>query len=146
MNKELIQQLIIEINIMANKEIKIMEVCGTHTQMISKLGIRSVLSPKIKLLSGPGCPVCVTHEKYIDTAIEMLNKYDVTIATFGDLLRVKGSKSCLIDEKSKGKNVKIIHSPLNLIEMAENNKERKIIFLGVGFETTNHCLIYKNCF
>ncbi len=136
MDKRLIQNLIKEINIMADKEIKIMEVCGTHTQMIAKLGIRSVLSPKIKLLSGPGCPVCVTDEKYIDTAIEMLNNYDVTIATFGDLLRVKGTKNCLIDEKSKGKNVRIIHSPLDLIEMAEVNKDKKIIFLGVGFETT----------
>jgi len=136
MEKKIIQQLIKEINSMATQEIKIMEVCGTHTQMISKLGIRSVLSSKIKLLSGPGCPVCVTDEKYIDTAIEMLNQYDVTIATFGDLLKVKGTKNCLLDEKSKGKNVRVIHSPLDLIEMAEDNKNRKIIFLGVGFETT----------
>lgn len=136
MNKELIQHLIKEINIMASKEIKIMEVCGTHTQIISKLGIRSVLSPNIKLLSGPGCPVCVTHERYIDTAIEMLSKYDVVIATFGDLLRLKGTKNCLLDEKSKGKNIIIVHSPLDLIKMAEDNKKRKIIFLGVGFETT----------
>lgn len=136
MNKELIQHLIKEINIMASKEIRIMEVCGTHTQMISKLGIRSVLSHNIKLLSGPGCPVCVTDERYIDTAIEMLNNYDVTIATFGDLLRVKGTKNCLLDEKSKGKNVKVIYSPLDIIKIAEDNKERKIIFLGVGFETT----------
>lgn len=136
MDKKLIQHIIKEINIMAEKEIKIMEVCGTHTQMISKLGIRSVLSPKIKLLSGPGCPVCVTDEKYIDTAIQMLNNYDVTIATFGDLLRVKGTKDCLLDQKSKGKNVILIHSPLDLIEMAETNKDEKIIFLGVGFETT----------
>lgn len=136
MNKELIQHLIKEINIMASKEIKIMEVCGTHTQIISKLGIRSVLSPNIKLLSGPGCPVCVTDEKYIDTAIEMLSKYDVVIATFGDLLRLKGTKNCLLDEKSKGKNIIIVHSPLDLIKMAEDNKKRKIIFLGVGFETT----------
>lgn len=136
MNKELIQHLIKEINIMASKEIKIMEVCGTHTQIISKLGIRSVLSPNIKLLSGLGAPVCVTDEKYIDTAIEMLSKYDVVIATFGDLLRLKGTKNCLLDEKSKGKNIIIVHSPLDLIKMAEDNKKRKIIFLGVGFETT----------
>lgn len=136
MNRELIKHLINEINIMANEEINIMEVCGTHTQMISKLGIRTVLSSKIKLMSGPGCPVCVTDEKYIDTAIEMLNNYDVTIASFGDLIRVKGTRNCLLDEKSKGRNVKIINSPLDLIEMAEVDKERKIIFLGVGFETT----------
>lgn len=136
MHKNLIQDLIKEINTMANKEIKIMEVCGTHTQMISKLGIRSVLSPNIKLLSGPGCPVCVTDEKYIDTAIEILNNEDITIATFGDLLRVNGTKSCLMDEKSKGRDVRIVHSPLDLIQMAEVDKARKIIFLGVGFETT----------
>lgn len=136
MDKRLIQRLIKEINTMVNEEIKIMEVCGTHTQIISKLGIPSILSPKIKLLSGPGCPVCVTEESYIDTAIEMLNKYNVTIATFGDLLRVKGTHGCLLDEKSKGKDVRVIHSPLDLIQMAEDHKESKIIFLGVGFETT----------
>ncbi|WP_113921231.1 hydrogenase formation protein HypD [Alkalibaculum bacchi] len=136
MSRVLIKRLIEEINTMTHKEMKIMEVCGTHTQMISKLGIRSVLSPKIKLLSGPGCPICVTHEEDIDTAIELLNHNDITIATFGDLLRVKGTKSCLLDEKSKGKDVIIITSPLALIQMAEDNKEKKIVFLGVGFETT----------
>lgn len=136
MNKEIIKHLIEEINFMAKEEINIMEVCGTHTQMISRLGIRSVLSPKIKLLSGPGCPVCVTDETYIDRAIEMLNKYDVTIATFGDLMRVKGTKYSLLDEKSKGKDIRIIHSPLDLIYMAQENKDKKFIFLAVGFETT----------
>lgn len=104
--------------------------------MISKLGIRSLLSPNIKLISGPGCPVCVTEEKYIDTAIEISNNYNVTIATFGDLLRVKGSKNCLLDEKSKGKNVIIVNTPMDLIKIAEDDKKKKIIFLGVGFETT----------
>jgi len=136
MDKNLIQHLINEINSMAHEEIKIMEVCGTHTQMISKLGIRSILSPKIKLLSGPGCPVCVTDERYIDTAIEMLKIYDVTVATFGDLLRVKGTEGSLLDEKGNGKDVRVILSPLDLIQMAESDKERNIIFLGVGFETT----------
>jgi len=136
MDKNLVKHLINEINFMATKEIKIMEVCGTHTQMISKLGIRSVISSNIKLLSGPGCPVCVTDEIYIDKAIEMLNKYDVTIASFGDLIKVKGTKSNLIDEKAKGKDVRVIYSPLDLIDMAESNKDKNIIFLGVGFETT----------
>lgn len=136
MNNNLVKHLIKEINEMATKEIKIMEVCGTHTQMISKLGIRSVISPNIKLLSGPGCPVCVTDEIYIDKATLMLNKYDVAIASFGDLIRVKGTKSSLSDEKAKGKDVRVIYSPLDLIDMAENNKDKNIIFLGVGFETT----------
>jgi hydrogenase expression/formation protein HypD len=112
-----------------------MEVCGTHTQIISKIGIKSVLSPQIKLLSGPGCPVCVTDEEYIDTAIEILHKYDVAIASFGDLLRVRGTYSSLVDEKSNGKDVRVIYSPLDLIKMAEG-ENKEIIFLGVGFETT----------
>lgn len=136
MNKEFIQNLFKEINQLASKEIKIMEVCGTHTQTISMLGIRTVLSPNIKLLSGPGCPVCVTEEKYIDIAIAILKKYNITIATFGDLLRVRGSESCLLDEKGKGGNIILINSPLDLIKIAEDDIKKEIVFLGVGFETT----------
>ena len=134
-----IKFLINEINNMANKfhqEIKIMEVCGTHTQMISKLGLRSILSKNIKLISGPGCPVCVTGEYYIDTVVEIMNQYDVIVTSFGDLLKVKGTKESLLNEKSKGKDVRIIHSPLDLIELAESEQERNIIFLAVCFETT----------
>lgn len=136
MDKDLLTHLINEVNSMATEEIKIMEVCGTHTQMIAKLGLRTLLSPKIKLLSGPGCPVCVTEEKYIDCVIEILNKYNVTVATFGDLMRVRGGKESLLEEKGKGKDVRIIYSPLDLIEMAEKNRGKQIVFLGVGFETT----------
>lgn len=135
MDKILANRLINEINYMAEKEIKIMEVCGTHTQVISKIGIKSVMTPQIKLLSGPGCPVCVTDEEYIDTAIEILRNYDVAIASFGDLLRVRGTNSSLLDEKSKGKDVRVIYSPLDLIKMAYG-EDKEIVFLGVGFETT----------
>lgn len=135
MDKILLKSLINEINHFVDKEIKIMEVCGTHTQVISKIGIKSVLSPQIKLLSGPGCPVCVTDEEYIDTAIEILHKYDVAIASFGDLLRVRGTYSSLADEKSKGKDVRIIYSPLDLVKLSES-ENKEIVFLGVGFETT----------
>jgi len=136
MDKSLIRDMIKAINLMATEEIKIMEVCGTHTQMISKLGLRSLLSPKIKLLSGPGCPVCVTEESYIDSSIEMLNKYPITITTFGDLMRVRGSNKSLLEEKGEGKDVRVIYSPLDLIQMAETNPNKNIVFLGVGFETT----------
>lgn len=136
MDKHMIRRLIDEINLLATEEIKIMEVCGTHTQMISKLGLRSLLSSNIKLLSGPGCPVCVSEESYIDNAIEILNKYNLSIATFGDMMRVRGTKESLIEEKSKGKDVRIIYSPLDLVDMAEKNKDKNIVFLGVGFETT----------
>jgi len=136
MNKDLLTHLIDEVNSMVTEEIKIMEVCGTHTQMIAKLGLRTLLSSKIKLLSGPGCPVCVTEEKYIDCAIEILNKYNVTVTTFGDLMRVRGSMGSLLEAKGNGKDVRIIYSPLDLIEMAEKNRGKQFIFLGVGFETT----------
>lgn len=136
MNKSLVKDLINEINLMATEEMKIMEVCGTHTQMISKIGLRSLLSPKVKLISGPGCPVCVTDQSYIDGAIEITDKYDVVMTTFGDLMRVRGAERSLLEEKGKGKDVRVIYSPLDLIEMAEKNKEKKVIFLGVGFETT----------
>lgn len=136
MDKGLARYLINEINLMATEEIKIMEVCGTHTQMISKLGLRSLLAPKIKLLSGPGCPVCVTDERYIDRAIEIIKKYDVTIATFGDMIRVGGMEGSLLEAKGKGRDVRIIYSPLDLIKMAEENRDRNIVFLGIGFETT----------
>lgn len=138
MDKKIIKRLIDEINFMASKkkEIKIMEVCGTHTMSIAKSGIKSLLHSNIKLLSGPGCPVCVSEESYIDNAIEILKKNNVIIATFGDMIRVCGTNGNLLDEKSKGKDVKIIYSPLELIDMSEKIKNKKIVFLGVGFETT----------
>jgi hydrogenase expression/formation protein HypD len=139
MDEDLVKCLIKNINKMiegSQKEIKIMEVCGTHTQMISKLGLRNVLSSKIKLLSGPGCPVCVTDELYIDTAIDMLNKYSIVIVTFGDLMKVRGTRKSLMDEKSTGRDIRIIYSPLDLIELAADNKDKNFVFLGVGFETT----------
>lgn len=136
MDKQIVNTLIRDINRMADRDIKIMEVCGTHTQMISKLGLRTLLSPKIKLLSGPGCPVCVTEEGYIDSAIIILRDHSPIMATFGDLMRVKGSEGCLLDEKAKGKDIRVVYSPMDLIESAESNRDRKFVFLGVGFETT----------
>ena len=136
MDKDMMGSLINAINLLATEEIKIMEVCGTHTQMISKLGLRSLLAPKLKLLSGPGCPVCVSDERYIDRVIEMVKKYEVTIATFGDMLRVEGVEGSLLEEKAKGRDVRIIYSPLDLIKIAEENPDKNIVFLAVGFETT----------
>lgn len=138
MDTKVIKRLIDEINIMAKEtdEINIMEVCGTHTHAIAKSGIKSLLPSNIKLLSGPGCPVCVSEESFIDNSIEILNNYNVTIATFGDIAKVSGTEGSLLNEKTKGKDVRIIYSPLELIQMAEHNKERQIVFLAVGFETT----------
>lgn len=114
----------------------IMEICGTHTQSISKLGIRRLFYPKIKLVSGPGCPVCVTSEGFIDAAIKLLDYHNIILTTFGDLMKVKGSSSNLIEEREKGKNIKIVYSPLDALKIAEENENHEIVFIAVGFETT----------
>ncbi|MCY6356237.1 hydrogenase formation protein HypD [Clostridium sp. ZS2-4] len=115
--------------------INIMEVCGTHTHSIAKYGIKSLVSKKINLISGPGCPVCVTHQSYIDAALDLAER-GVIIATFGDLMRVNGKEENLLSEKSKGRDIRIIYSVYDAIDIAVKNKERKVVFLGVGFETT----------
>lgn len=114
----------------------IMEICGTHTQSISKLGIRKLFYPKIRLVSGPGCPVCVTSESFIDAAIDLLDYPNIILTTFGDLMKVKGSNSNLIEEREEGKNIKIVYSPLDALKIAEENKNHEIVFIAVGFETT----------
>ncbi|GMQ55873.1 hydrogenase formation protein HypD [Vallitalea sediminicola] len=134
--KLLIAKMVQEINGSVDKDIVIMEVCGTHTQSIAKYGIWDMLSPNIKLVSGPGCPVCVTDKKYIDMAVSLSQKEDVIIATFGDLMKVTGTISCLSEEKSTGKDIRIIYSPIHSIQLAKEFPNKKVVFLAVGFETT----------
>lgn len=133
MNLEDIKRYLIEYS---GPEIKLMEVCGTHTSSIVKSGIRSLLSAKIKLVSGPGCPVCVTPAKYIDTAIEFAGSKNITILSFGDLLRVPGTKLSLSEAKALGASVDIIYSPEEAIRKALDNSGRNYILAAVGFETT----------
>lgn len=118
------------------EQISLMEVCGTHTHAIFRSGIMSLLSDKIEHLSGPGCPVCVTPNKYIDTAIAYSRLPEVIITTFGDMIKVPGSTSSLEREKASGGKVRIIYSPLENLEIAKKNPNKKVVFLGVGFETT----------
>ncbi|MFA5514770.1 MAG: hydrogenase formation protein HypD [Desulfuromonadales bacterium] len=113
-----------------------MEVCGTHTMAISQQGIRSLLPPAIRLISGPGCPVCVTPVDYVDHAIALARRPGTIIATFGDMVRVPGSSSSLLREKAQGADVRIVYSPLDAVALARRNPERAVVFLGVGFETT----------
>lgn len=117
------------------EEINIMEVCGTHTNLIAKMGIKNVLDRKINLISGPGCPVCVTDEGYIDAAIKLAREGFI-IATFGDLMKVNGSETNLLAEKSKGRDIRVIYSVYDVIKMAELDKEKSFVLLAVGFETT----------
>jgi hydrogenase expression/formation protein HypD len=118
------------------KNMTLMEVCGTHTVAIFKSGIKSILPENVKLISGPGCPVCVTPNEYMDRAIALCRLEDVTLTTFGDMMRVPGSSSSLEKEKSKGKDIKVVYSSLDALKIARENPDKKVIFLGVGFETT----------
>ena len=114
----------------------IMEVCGTHTASISENGIHAMLSPKIKLISGPGCPVCVTVAAYIDRLVELALTPDTTVVTFGDMMRVKGSEKSLRDAMAEGASVKMVYSPFDIIDMAREKSDRQFVFAAVGFETT----------
>lgn len=113
-----------------------MEVCGTHTMAISRYGLRQLIPENINLISGPGCPVCVTPISDIDWIIGIARQYDVSIFTFGDLFRVPGTESSLYNEKSKGKDINICYSPADALDFARNNPGKKVIFIAIGFETT----------
>lgn len=118
------------------EEIRIMEVCGTHTSAISENGIPSMLSPKIKLISGPGCPVCVTVTAVIDRLIELSMEENTCVLTFGDLIRVKGTGKSLADAKAEGAKVQMVYSPMDSIALCKANPDMKYVFAAIGFETT----------
>lgn len=118
------------------QDIRIMEVCGTHTMAVSKSGIRHLLPEEVLLLSGPGCPVCVTPESYIDKAIELLDMEGVMLATFGDMIKVKGTYFSLSDKMAQGSKITVVYSPEDTLAIAANNRDKSIVFLAVGFETT----------
>ena len=119
-------------------DVRLMEVCGTHTMAIAKSGLKSVLPENVKLLSGPGCPVCVTPPEVIDAALELAMRPNVTVATYGDMVRVPGSTrgDSLAKRRALGARVEIVYSPVDAIEIAKNDPDREVVFLGVGFETT----------
>ncbi len=119
------------------RPIRFMEVCGTHTAAISRLGLRDALQEVMILASGPGCPVCVTDYQDIDTAVAVCRTVDnVVVATFGDMIKVPGSYSSLEKEKAGRGNVKIFYAPYLAVEYARNNPDKEVVFLAVGFETT----------
>lgn len=116
--------------------VKLMEVCGTHTMVISSSGIRRAVDPRLKLVSGPGCPVCVTDERDIDRSIGFASFKNVVVITFGDMMRVPGTDGSLAEAKARGAEVRVVYSPLDGLRMAVKEPEREFVFLGVGFETT----------
>ena len=115
-------------------EVKIMEVCGTHTMQIHRFGIHQMLPEGVKLISGPGCPVCVTPNEYIDFAVE-LARAGYTVATFGDMIRVPGSYSSLEKVRAEGGDVRVVYSPMDSYELAKESG-KPVVFLAIGFETT----------
>jgi hydrogenase expression/formation protein HypD len=133
---EIARGLITAIKSRSRKKIRLMEVCGTHTVSIFRNGIRDVLPDTISLLSGPGCPVCVTAQGEIDAFIALAKVKDVIITTFGDLVRVPGTSSSLQEERAAGQDIRMVYSAMDALDVAKANPERQVVFLGVGFETT----------
>jgi hydrogenase expression/formation protein HypD len=117
------------------RQITVMEVCGTHTVSIFRGGIRSILPERLRLLSGPGCPVCVTDQGYIDTVLELADRKDCLIATYGDMIRVPGSDGSLESRASHG-NVRVVLSSEDALQLARENPGKTVVFIAVGFETT----------
>jgi hydrogenase expression/formation protein HypD len=117
-------------------DFSIMEVCGTHTMAISRSGLRPLLAPQVDLVSGPGCPVCVTAAEDIGRAIALAGLEGVLLTTFGDMMRVPGPRGTLSEAASRGASVKVVYSPLEALRIAAEDADRKVVFLGVGFETT----------
>lgn len=117
-------------------KLRIMEVCGTHTHEIFRQGIRRILPENIELISGPGCPVCVTPVGFIDEAVLLALEKGATICTFGDLVRVPGTDSSLAQARAEGGKIQVVYSPLDAVEYAKRNPGEQVVFLSVGFETT----------
>ena len=130
------QSLVHQLQSVSTQPIRMMEVCGTHTMAIFRHGIRALLPETITLLSGPGCPVCVTAQGEIDAFVALARQPDVTVTTFGDLMRVPGSGSSLQRESAEGADVRMVYSPMDAVNLASQLPDREVVFLGVGFETT----------
>ncbi len=119
-----------------NRPVQLMEVCGTHTMAAFRTGLRSLLPATVRLLSGPGCPVCVTPNRFVDTAIELARQPNTMVATFGDMLRVPGTRASLETVRAQGGNVRVVYSALDALVWARAHPSVEVVFLGVGFETT----------
>jgi hydrogenase expression/formation protein HypD len=133
---QLAQGLLDAIRRRSRKSVRLMEICGTHTVAIFRSGLRELLPLHIQLISGPGCPVCVTAVEDIDRSIWLAQQPDIIIATFGDLMRVPGSASSLQMERGSGADVRMVYSSFDALRIAVENPERNVVFLGIGFETT----------
>lgn len=134
---ELAQGLILQIKQKSKTSVRLMEFCGSHTVTVFKSGIRQVLPDTIEMVSGPGCPVCVTANTDLDKAIALAQNPDIILATFGDMLKVPGSRSSLQEAKACGADVRMVYSTMDALKIAEANPEKSVVFMGIGFETTS---------
>lgn len=136
-DNKLAREILQKIKTISKKPVKLMEICGTHTVSIFRYGIREVLPDNITLISGPGCPVCVTPNKHIDEAIELCKRPDIILTSYGDMMKVPGSESSLAAEKAAGADIRIVYSTMDAVRMAKENPDKDVVFFGIGFETTS---------
>jgi len=118
------------------RRLQIMEICGTHTVSLFRTGVKSLLPESLKMVSGPGCPVCVTSQGYIDAACELASRAEVTLCTYGDMMRVPGRTGSLERQRAAGANVVVVYSARDAVQIARQQPGRQVVFLAVGFETT----------
>ncbi len=133
---EAVQRLLRRIQERARRPVRLMEFCGGHTHAIGRFGLRRLLPPAVQLLSGPGCPVCVTSSRDLDYAIAIAGQPGVILTTFGDMLRVPGGAGTLEHARARGADVRMVYSTLDALDIAASNPGRDVVFLGIGFETT----------
>lgn len=131
-----VKRLLEKIRRTATRHWVLMEICGGQTHTIMRYGLDELLPSQIELVHGPGCPVCVTPASILDRAVELAMREDITLVSYGDMLRVPGSKTDLLSAKTRGADVRMVYSPLDALRIARSNPDRKVIFLAVGFETT----------
>jgi hydrogenase expression/formation protein HypD len=135
-NPKLVGPLVERIRAHALRPMRFMEFCGGHTHAIMRYGLRPLVAPAVELVSGPGCPVCVTSSADLDRAIALAETPDLILATFGDMLRVPGSRESLQEAQARGADVRMVYSSLDALDLARRNPDRPVAMLGVGFETT----------
>lgn len=133
---ELVKKLAAKMAEASTRPVRFMELCGTHTMAIARHGLHHMFPATVEMISGPGCPVCVTATEEIDRAIKAASLDGVTVATFGDLIRVPGSAGSLAEQRARGARVEVVYSPLDAVQLAEERPETQVVFLAIGFETT----------
>lgn len=135
-DQALVQDLARRLGVLATQPATVMEVCGTHTMAAARFGLKSLLPPNVALISGPGCPVCVTAQSDIDAFLALGIEPHVVLVSFGDMLRVPGTQTSLEGLRAQGAEVRVVYSPLDAVELARQIPEKHLVFFGVGFETT----------